>query len=60
MKNLLSIKEILITIAISYILMSYINSTLNPFELSIHDRIIQIFIIALSLYIQAMIKKFNK
>lgn len=60
MKNLLSIKEILLTIAISYILTSYINNNFNPFILSKEAKIIQVLIIGVSLFLQAMYKDINK
>jgi hypothetical protein len=52
----LSIKQILITIVISYLITSFVNAELNPFNLSNEVRIIQIFIIGFSLLIQLGIK----
>lgn len=58
--KLLSIKEILGTIAISYIVISYINKTFNPFELSEVARFTQIIIIFVSLFLRAMFNDINK
>lgn len=58
--KLLSIKEILVTIAISYILTSYINNNFNPFELSKETKIIQVIIIGVSFFLQAMFNDINK
>jgi len=48
----LTVKEILITIISSYLIVSFINAELNPFNLSIEDRIIEIIIIVTSLGFQ--------
>jgi len=56
----LTIKEILITIAISYVVISYVNNNFNPFELSIETRICQLVIIGLSLFIQLAIKNLTQ
>jgi hypothetical protein len=52
----LSIKQILITIIISYIITSFVNAEINPFNLSIDGRMIQIFILGVSLAVQLGIK----
>ena len=56
----LTIKEVLITIAISYVVISYVNNNFNPFELSIETRICQLVIIGLSLFIQLAIKNLTQ
>lgn len=58
--KLITFKEIIITIAISYIAISYANNNFNPFELSVETRVLQIVFIGLSLFIQAMIKELSK
>lgn len=52
----LTIKEILITIIVSYLITSFVNAELNPFNLSEYARVIQVFIIAISLFVQLGIK----
>ena len=52
----LTIKEILKTIIVSYLITSFVNSELNPFNLSVEVRIIQVFIIAILLFAQLAIK----
>ena len=55
----LTIKEILITIIVSYLVVSYVNGQFNPLNLSLGARLIQMFILGLSLFAQLMIKKDN-
>lgn len=52
----LTIKEILITIIVSYLITSFVNAELNPFNLSEYARVIQVFIITISLFVQLGIK----
>jgi hypothetical protein len=52
----LSIKQILITILVSYLITAYVNSELNPFNLGVEAKVIQIFIITISLGVQLGIK----
>jgi hypothetical protein len=52
----LSIKQILITILVSYLITSFVNAELNPFNLSMYARVIMIFIISISLLVQLGIK----
>lgn len=55
----LSIKQIFITIIITYLITSYINSEMNPFNWKVTVRVLQIFITAVSLGIQLGIKNTN-
>jgi hypothetical protein len=59
MKKLISIKEILVTILISYLGISYINNTINPFELKASIRVLHIIIIGGSLILQAISNDLN-
>lgn len=52
----LSIKEILITIIVSYLITSFVNAEINPFNLSLYARLIQVFVILTSLLVQLGIK----
>lgn len=52
----LSIKQILITFVISYLVTSFVNAELNPFNLSNEVRFFQMFFSGLSLLIQLEIK----
>jgi len=52
----LSIKQILITILISYLCISFVNAELNPLKLNVAIRAIQTFVIIISLAIQWGIK----
>ena len=52
----LSIKQIFITILISYLITSYVNSEINPFNWDVTVRVLQIFITAVSLGVQLGIK----
>ena len=52
----LSVKQILITIVISYLITAYIHNNINPFELSIYVKVIQVFVTGTSLLIQLGIK----
>jgi len=56
----LTIKEFLITIAISYVVISYVNNNFNPFELSIETRLCQLVITGVSLFIQIAIKNLTQ
>jgi hypothetical protein len=56
----LTIKEILITIAIIYVVISYVNNNFNPFELSIETRVCQLVITGVSLFIQIAIKELTQ
>jgi hypothetical protein len=56
----LTIKEVLITIAISYFVISYVNNNINPFELSIETRVCQLVITGVSLFIQIAIKNLTQ
>jgi hypothetical protein len=55
----LTIKEVLITIIISYLIVSYINNEFNPFNLSLEARVIQIFLIGVSIFTQLMMKNLH-
>lgn len=52
----LSIKQILITIVLSYLIISFVNAEMNPFNLAVYVRTMQVFIIGISLAIQLAIK----
>jgi hypothetical protein len=52
----LSIKQILITILVSYLITAYVNSELNPFNLGVEAKVIQIFITSVALSVQLLIK----
>ena len=55
----LSIKQIFITILISYLITAYVNSEMNPFNLDVTVRVLQIFITVVSLGVQLGIKNSN-
>lgn len=55
----LSIKQIFITILISYLITAYVNSEMNPFNLDVTAKVLQIFITAVSLGLQLGIKNLN-
>ncbi len=52
----LTIREILITIIASYLVVSYVNAQFNPLNLSLGARLTQIFLLGLSLFAQLLIK----
>jgi hypothetical protein len=52
----LSIKQIVITILVSYLVTAFINAELNPFNLSMHARFVQVSITLCSLVVQLGIK----
>lgn len=52
----LTIKQIVITIIVSYLITSFVNAELNPFNLSMYARICEVFIITISLGVQLGIK----
>lgn len=56
----LTIKQVLTTIAISYVVISYVNNNFNPFELSMETRVFQLFIIGISLFMQLAIKNLTQ
>jgi hypothetical protein len=53
----LSFKEIFISILISYLGVAYINNELNPINLPSEVKVIQLFILAFSFFVQLEIKK---
>ena len=55
----LSIKQILITILLSYLTISFINAEMNPFNLDASVRAFQIFATAISLVVQLGIKNID-
>lgn len=52
----LPVKNIIITIILSYLITSYISAEFNPMKLPLGVRLLQVFTIGLSLYIQYGIK----
>jgi len=52
----LPLKNIIITIVLSYLITSYINAEFNPIKLCLEVRLLQVFITGLSLFIQWGIK----
>ena len=52
----LTLKEIIITILISYLIVAYVNNELNPINLPIEAKVIQLFILGISFFAQLGIK----
>ncbi len=56
--NKQTIKEILICIIISYLITSYIGNDFNPFNLTSDERLIQVFMTAVAMFIRQMLKNY--
>jgi hypothetical protein len=52
----LTLKEIAITIVVSYLVASYVQGSVNPFNWGEESRFAQIGLVGISLLIQAMLK----
>ena len=55
----LTLKEIAITIVVSYLGTAYVQSDFNPFNWSVEVRVFQIILAGTSMYIQIAIKNYN-
>ena len=52
----LTLKEIAITIVVSYLATAYVQSDLNPFNWPLEVRVFQMILVGTSIYIQIAIK----
>ena len=58
--RLITNKDILISVLISYLIVAYINNTFNPFEFSEAAKVFQIFFIPIFLFSIVIYKQLNK
>jgi len=56
MKNINRLKEIIITIIISYLITSYVANEFNPFKLTIDARVVQVFMTATLIFVHQMLR----
>jgi hypothetical protein len=56
MKNIHRLKEITITIIISYLITSYVSNEFNPFKLTTDARLVQVFIATISIFVHQTLR----
>ncbi len=54
MAQMLSNKDIAVAVVCSYLCVSYVQSEFNPFVWELHVRMIQLFVLFISLFLRAM------